>query len=248
MHKLFLIIAVLMLCVSGCISSNSENNRVSYNLNGIDKIAIVEVTGQIVDVDATTQIADLFTVELLHKGYSPIPLLQSTSKIQSILDLEPINLQPGAYSQMGQMLKVPAVLVINVPYIDSDEISISAQLIDSKDGSVLWMDQDFGSLSAMATAKETKGRTQEDYLMDPLLMFQQPKQVVEEPQITMAIPGERPLNPQELQKAEDIVANICSSLPTAKIYSPTITPATPAPMAIPEPKPRSKPKTTPRDW
>lgn len=234
MEKLIFILTILMLCVSGCLSENGFH-QTRYDFSGIDKIAIVAVTGQIENEDAKIQVADLFIMELLDKGYSPMPLSQSQSKIQTILDLEPINVPSDGYAKMGQLLKVPAVLVINVPYFN-EEISISAQLID-KEGSVLWMDQDFGEKGSIGRGR-SNGRSQEDYLMDPLLMYQEPPE--EEPQISHARPGERPLNSRELQKTKIIVSNICSSLPTARIYKP-------ASAATQESKIRTKPRTT-SDW
>jgi hypothetical protein len=217
MYKLIFILTILMLSVSGCVQVNGFH-KTRYDLTGIDKIAIVAVTGQIEHEGAQTQIAELFIMELLDRGYTPIPLSQSHSKIQSILDVEPIILPADGYAQMGQLLKVPAVLVINVPYLD-EEISISAQLIDSEDGGVLWMGQDFGETRSRGRGSQfSNGRTQEDYLMDPLLMFREPPTT--EPEIMTVKPGDRPLNPQELQKAKIVVENICSSLPSVKIYEP----------------------------
>ena len=222
-----------MLCVSGCLSENGFHQS-NYDFSGIDKIAIVAVTGQITDDDAKTQVANLFIMELLNKGYAPIPLSQSKSKVEAIAKSEKLALAPDGYTQMGQLLQVPAVLVINVPYFDN-EISISAQLIDTKIGSVLWMDQDFGDTSFTGRGNS---RNREDYLMDPLLMFQAPP--AEQKQTKILMPGERPLSPQELQRAKIIVSNICSSLPSARIYKPESAVTT-------ESKTRTKPKTT-SDW
>ena len=77
-------------------------------------------------------------------------------------------------------------------------------------------------------------------------MFQKPP--VEEPQIATALPGERPLTSLESQRAETIIASICSSLPVANIYNPNTTATTSAPMAIPTTKPKNKPQSTPIDW
>ena len=117
------------------------------------------------------------------------------------------------YTKIGQTLRVPAVLVIKVPYF-TNEIFITAQLIDTKDGGVLWMDQDSGEIvqANKGSSFDVNGRTQEDYLMDPLLMIQEPQKP--KPQEIPQKPGDRPLNPMELQKAKVIVSKVCSSLPS----------------------------------
>jgi hypothetical protein len=238
MDKIIFIFTILMLCVGGCSILNRGSNYANYDLSGIDKIAIVAVTGQVENNEAKAQVADLFIIELLNKGYEPIRLAQSRSKIEAIAKSENLSISPDGYDQMGQILQVPAVLVINVPYID-EEISISAQIIDSKVGSVLWMGQDFGDIN-------TRGRqtsqydNQDDFVMDPLLMINRRNVVAQTPQTTLIAPGKRLLNSMELQEAKEIVSRICKSIPPVKI-------SRPGNVKTPEPKIRTKPKTT-SDW
>ncbi|MBN2590930.1 MAG: hypothetical protein JXA96_13780 [Sedimentisphaerales bacterium] len=238
MDKIIFIFTVLMLCVGGCSFLDRGSNYVNYDLSGIDKIAIVAVTGQVQNDDAKAQIARLFTQELLNKGYSPIPLAQSHSKIEAITKSERISLSQEDYAQMGQFIQVPAVLVINVPYFE-DEISISAQIIDSKDGSVLWMGQDFGG--TRTRGRETSQyNNQDDFLMDPLLMLNRRNVVTQAPQTMPVMPGKRPLNSLEEQEAKMIVSSICSSIPPAQIYRPGTA-------VTPETRIRTKPKKD-NDW
>lgn len=241
MDKLIFILTILVLCVSGCLSEKGVYQS-NYDFSGIDKIAIVAVDGQISNPDAKVQIADLFIMELLSKGYAPIPLTQSRSKVEEIAKSGKQPLSSIGYTQMGQMLDVPAVLVINVPYFDN-EISMNAQLIDTKDGSVLWMDQDFGNTKSgkQSSSFGNNNKAQEDLLMDPLLMLNRPATVAPAPQQMSARPGDRPLNPQELQKTRIIVSKICSSLPSAQIYKP-------APAVTPDSTIKLKKPKTSSSW
>lgn len=238
MDKIIFIFTILMLCVGGCSFLDRGSNQANYDLSGIDKIAIVAVTGQVENNDAKAQVADLFIIELLNKGYEPIRLAQSKSKIEAITKAENLSISPEGYDQMGLILQVPAVLVINVPYLD-EEMSISAQIIDSKVGSVLWMGQDFGD--TRARGRETSQYdNQDDFVMDPLLMLNRRNVAAQTPQTKLAAPGQRPLNSMELQEAKEIVSRICKNIPPVHIYKP-------ATAKTPEPKIRTKPKTT-SDW
>ncbi len=241
MKKLIYVLTISVLCVSGCLSEKSSY-QANYNFGGIDKIAIVAVDGEVQNSNAKNQIANLFVMELLNKGYAPIPLAQVIAKVQALVDSGDISEPPqeDAHVQVGQILKVPAVLVINVPYFDQ-EISITAQLINTDDGSVLWMNQDYGQIgykSSEAFRNSGNGKNKDDYLMDPLLMFQGPPEEPQNQQMSIR-PGDRSLKIDELQKIETIVSKICSTLPSAVTKRAEHTGSSPVI--------RTKPKTT-GDW
>lgn len=218
MKKLIFVLAILVLYVGGCLTGSSTY-RTNYNFSGIDRIAIVAVDGMIKNENAKNQISNLFVMNLLDKGYVPTPLAQAKAKIQSMAQSEePLEIPQGSYAEIGKILKVPAVLVINVPYFD-DEIFLSAQLIDTNDGSVLWMDQGSGETGILSTGADSRngnGVNQEEYLMDPLLMLHQPQEQTKQ-SVLPPKPGERPLTPRESKKVENVVNDICRSLPSAKI-------------------------------
>jgi hypothetical protein len=241
MKKLIFVLTIFVLCVSGCLSG-SGSYQANYDFSNIDKIAVIAVEGQVQNENAKNQISNLFVMELLNKDYAPISLAQSKAKVQELIDMGEIA-EPAqdAYLQMGQALKVPAVLIINIPYFE-EEAFITAQLIDTKTtdtgGSVLWMDQASGKSGFQNdSASNGFGVTQEDYLMDPLLMAQVPVGVTPD-QETPAGPGKRALTPRELQKIQYIVAKICSSLPSAGTNKA-------APANIIKTKPR---RTTTSNW
>ncbi|MBN1975168.1 MAG: hypothetical protein JW787_16110 [Sedimentisphaerales bacterium] len=235
MRKLIFILTMLVLCVIGCLS-RSGSFRTNYDFSGIDKIAIVAVEGQVPNYDARFQIADLFIMELLNKGYAPIPLSQVQAKARAVI-AEANEISLDTYTELGQLLKAPAILIINVPYLDEEDMSITAQLIDTRDGSVLWMDQATGEIGL--PIKES-ARNQEDYLMDPLLMFNEP-QPAPQTVIVPPKPGERTLNSLESQKTKNIISSVCRSLPSAKTKK-----AEPA--AAPVTKTKTRTTRTTSDW
>ena len=217
MKKLIFVLTISVLCVSGCLSG-SGYYQADYDFGNIDKIAVIAVEGQVQNESAKNQISNLFVMELLNKGYAPIPLAQAKAKIQEMVDTAEIP-EPAqdAYLQMGKALKVPAILMINIPYFN-EEISIDAQLINTTEGnvlygSVLWMDRDSGPSGVSDIDTPSYGPSKEDYLMDPLLMSQGPFGASQDQEMPLA-PGQRPLNPHEELKIQYVVSKICSSLPS----------------------------------
>ena len=64
-------VLLTVLAVAGCASSEAESQAVAgYDFSGIDKIAIVEVTGRVYGDAVKNQISNLFTMELMKKGYT----------------------------------------------------------------------------------------------------------------------------------------------------------------------------------
>jgi len=82
--------------------------------SGIDKIAIVEVTGKVYGDAVKNDISNLFTMELMKKGYVFIE-----RKGRRILlkeqDFQASDLTTTWGSKAGQILNVPAVMLIEIP-------------------------------------------------------------------------------------------------------------------------------------
>jgi len=66
------ILVIAILFAGGCFSGRGQSfSRVGYNFSTVDKVAIVAVEGAMRSEQAKNQIADLFAMELLKKGYAP---------------------------------------------------------------------------------------------------------------------------------------------------------------------------------
>ncbi len=127
-----LIIAVLF--IGGCSSGRAESHsRAGYNFSMIDKVAIVSVEGAVQSELAKNQIADLFAMEFLKKGYAPARALLDEQEFQA----SELTTETGA-AEAGKILNVPAVLIISIPHF-GDEIAMTAKLVDIQDGSILWI-------------------------------------------------------------------------------------------------------------
>jgi len=136
------LIAVIIL-MTGCASGESFR-RANYDFSKVEKVAVVDITGEVRGEGAKNQIADYFAMELLRKGYSPI----ERQNVQAMLEEQEfqasaITREAGA-AKAGRILNVPAVIVVNVPQFD-DEVSMTAKMIDVQDGSILWAASGSGS-------------------------------------------------------------------------------------------------------
>ncbi len=127
-----LIIAVLF--IGGCSSGRAESHsRAGYNFRMIDKVAVVAVEGAVQSELAKNQIADLFAMEFLKKGYAPARALLEDQRLQA----SELTTETGA-AEAGKILNVPAVLIISIPHF-GDEIAMTAKLVDIQDGTILWI-------------------------------------------------------------------------------------------------------------
>jgi hypothetical protein len=141
MRKYTVLLPIVMLLV-GCASASSFVQQ-GYNFARIHKVAVVEVTGANNNVNAQNEVADLWAMELLKRGYNVIERTQ----VQSILDEQDFQATDfttaAGAAEMGRILNVDAIFVANVPEMQSS-ISMTAKMIDVETGSLLWIGEGTG--------------------------------------------------------------------------------------------------------
>ena len=202
-----LLIAVLL--SGGCYSGRGESfSRVGYNFGMLDKIAIVAVEGAVKSETAKNQIADLFAMEFLKKGFAPVERTQVKALLEDQQIQAPDLITAAGAAQAGKILNVPAVLIINIPHF-GDEIYISAKMVDIEDGTILWLGSgssktgrllstiSFGALGSGASVG-----SEEDELFGG---------------VTGGMLGgtaSYALSPQETEKAQRIIRRMCRTLPS----------------------------------
>ena len=104
--KIFVYILSLTALIAGGCISRTHSLRSSYDYSQIEKIAIVAVEGAVTSETAKDQIADIFAMELLDKGYSPIGRAQVRAKLRE-QELESAELTTTeAAVEAGLILKV----------------------------------------------------------------------------------------------------------------------------------------------
>lgn len=134
----------IMIFVGGCAAGKSTA-RADYDFSKISKIAVVDVLGPLGNEGAKNQVADMLTMELLQKGYAPI----ERSQVQNILSEQKFQHDPNLTSEkdaveIGQILNVPTLMIINVSQF-AEDISMSIKMLDAQDGSILWVGNGQGS-------------------------------------------------------------------------------------------------------
>ena len=134
------------LAVAGCASSEAESQAVAgYDFSGLSKIAIVEVTGRVYGEAAKNKISNLVTMALMKKGYTFIERQNVKALLkEQEFQASDLTTDVGA-ARAGQILNVPAVMLIDIPKFREGKLDMSAKLIDVENGTILWMGSGSGS-------------------------------------------------------------------------------------------------------
>ncbi|HPC94464.1 MAG TPA: CsgG/HfaB family protein [Sedimentisphaerales bacterium] len=131
--------------VAGCASSQGESYAMAgYDFAGLNKVAIVDVTGRVYGEVVKNQISDFFVMELMKRGYNVIERqsVQALLKEQEFQASDITSNEDAA--RAGRISNVPAVLVINIPKY-KDKMEMTAKLLDVEDASILWIGSGSGS-------------------------------------------------------------------------------------------------------
>ena len=212
----FSLVLPLGMLAAGCASGESAAH-VNIDVSRIDKVAVVDVLGDIKGDTAKNQIADYFGMELLKRGFTPVERTQ----IQSLLkehQFEAMDVtSPEGVVKAGKILNVSAVIVANVQY--GEELAMTAKLIEVEDGRILWIGKGsgktgkglltmFGVTTEAAAGATAAGGNTESKVAGGVGGA-----------VLGGVGGEA-LTPQQSQMAGNVVAEMCKSMPS-KVPVPT---------------------------
>jgi len=201
-----LITAVML--VGGCASGESYV-KAGFDFAGIDKVAVVDVQGDVKTDAAKNQIADFFEIELLKKGYSPV----ERARVQALLAEQQFQASdltsPEGAARAGLILNVPTVLMVSIPNF-GEEMSMTAKMIEVETGGVLWMASGsggtgrtlatiFGAAAGAGAGAAVSGEG--DKLVGGLAGG------------VMGGAAGRALSPQKARQAQKIIKKMCKTLP-----------------------------------
>lgn len=127
----------IALLIAGCasVSGSGEYNR-SYDFATVERTAVVSVDG-IGGQAARDQVASMFNQALLGRGYSPVERSQiKTVLTEQDFSRSDVTTASGA-AKAGEILNVDSVVLINVPEF-GDDMSMSGQMVDVSNGTILW--------------------------------------------------------------------------------------------------------------
>jgi hypothetical protein len=202
------------LFAGGCSASKGESvMQAGYDPIRVEKVAVVEVTGRVSGETVKNQISDFFVMELLKKGYTPVERrhVQALLKEQEF-QASDITTDEGA-ARAGRILNVPAVLVVNITYKES--MNMTAKMIDVEDGSILWMGTGSGTtgktaatiLGAAAGAAAgvlVAGDETDDKVIGGVIGG-----------VLGGVAGHA-LSPQQAEQVQKVIKKVCKDLPSVK--------------------------------
>ena len=203
---LYSVVVAAVFVAGGCGSTSGNSSfRSGYDFSSLEKVAIVSISGN-VQGQTKDQIAELFAMEFIQKGYTLIGIAQAKALLGQMADA-PFPLSEGALTAaratvVGKALNVPAVVVVNVPNFN-EEITMTAELINVEDGSTLWM----GSGSSKA------GRSVPEAIIGTFTGGSSNSTLSGEQATTVEQPA-RAMTSREVSKVKKVIARICSSLPS----------------------------------
>jgi hypothetical protein len=150
----------VVLCALTACSSGSSYVRSGYNFNSVGKVAVI-VSLNVGSPAQQQEVADLFAMQVLRKGYDVI----DRANIADLANEAAFQNSSGITSTEGRTKlaidNVSTVVVVNVstpltgPYYSNDggqEIAITAKMLDVRSGTLLWAGEGNGELkSGLAT-------------------------------------------------------------------------------------------------
>ncbi|MCF7974018.1 MAG: CsgG/HfaB family protein [Phycisphaerae bacterium] len=151
MRTLYVLGLTAVLMVSGCASQRGESFVLpGYDFSSVAKVAVLAPTGTVYNEAVKNQIANMFQMELMRKGYACV----ERTEIQRVLKEQEFQAS-GITSdveaaQAGRILNVPVVMIVSVPEF-KEKISVTAKLVRVEDGIILWAGDGSGSTGKTAS-------------------------------------------------------------------------------------------------
>ncbi len=145
----FGVLLAMLTMVTGCATiSASGQAHPTYDFSEVERVAVVAIEGADDSEAAQNQVGMMFNQQLMAKGYAPVERAQ----IREVMDEQDfqqsdVTSTSGA-ARLGQILNVDAALIINVPRYDDEEMSMSVQMVDINDGSIVWSASGSGAIRA----------------------------------------------------------------------------------------------------
>jgi hypothetical protein len=125
-----------LLFAAGCASGESFV-KPGFDFGTVDRVAVVEVAGDVHGEGARNQVADFFATELLIRGYGPVERAQVAVILEEQeFQRSELTTSEGA-ARAGRILNVDAAMIINV-VTEGESLAMTAKMLDVEDGSLLW--------------------------------------------------------------------------------------------------------------
>ncbi|MGM0452427.1 MAG: hypothetical protein ACQERN_04590 [Thermodesulfobacteriota bacterium] len=146
-----LVFAIVLIWSAGCATGDSTLSPAFQEVKP-EKVALVDVTGDIRGDAPKNQVEDFFIAEMLEKGYRVI----ERSRVNKILDEQDFQRSDrttdSEAARLGKVLNVPAVVTLDAN-VEGEKVSVTGKMINTETAEVLWVGTGGGgSGKTLATA------------------------------------------------------------------------------------------------
>ncbi|MFP4193953.1 MAG: CsgG/HfaB family protein [Desulfobacterales bacterium] len=136
----------LMACISLCIAlvwlsacaTGESTVSPAFNEKKPEKIALVDIAGDIRGDAPKNQVEDFFTKEMVQKGYRVI----ERSRVNKVLDEQDFQQSDrttnSEAAQIGKILNVPAVVMLDAN-VEGEKVSITGKMVDTETAEIMWI-------------------------------------------------------------------------------------------------------------
>lgn len=130
-------LCVVLLFAAGCATGESTVSPAFHDLEP-EKIALVDVSGDISGEAPKNQVEDFFVAEMLKKGYRVIER-NRVNKILNEQDFQKSDRTTDSEkAQIGKILNVPAVVTLDAN-VEGEKVSVTGKMIDTNTAEILWV-------------------------------------------------------------------------------------------------------------
>ena len=204
---------ITVMLIGGC-SSGESYAKAGYDFTRLDKVAVVDVQGDINGEPAKNQIADFFAMELLKKGFAPVERTQ----VQTLLKEQQFQTSgltsPEGAAKAGRILNIPAAMIVNIPNF-GEEISMTAKIVDVENAGILWMGSGSGKTGTLlSTILGTVAGAGAGAAAGEVVGGKDSTAIGTVAGGVLGGAAGYELSPQKAEKAREIIKKICKTLPT----------------------------------
>jgi hypothetical protein len=149
--QLISVATAVALGLAGCASVKGEGYiKPGFDVSTIERIGIVDGNNPTYKADTRQALVDTLQMEFFKRGWNVVDR-SNVQKAVDELDFQNSDLaSPEDRKKLGHVLNVDALTIVNIASA-GEEISITAKMLDTETGEVLWMGTGDGSVNSTSS-------------------------------------------------------------------------------------------------
>ncbi|MFP4572923.1 MAG: glycine zipper 2TM domain-containing protein [Desulfosalsimonas sp.] len=130
-------LCLALLWLSACATGDSTVSP-TFNSANLEKLALIDISGDIRGNAPKNQVEDFFTQEMFKKGYRFIERSR-VNKVMNEQDFQHSDRTTNAEAaEIGRILNVPGVVMLDVN-VTGEKISMTGKIVDTETAEILWI-------------------------------------------------------------------------------------------------------------